>query len=90
MKINYSETDLSAAYSFLYQVEGYHPEAYMDNATTPQMTIGVGSNIQDVENDSARSLAIEAVLGNTDDITSELFMRNNDGDLVADTAAQLL
>ena len=88
MKITYSETDLSAAYDFLIVTEGRRPDAYMDSASTPQMTIGVGSNIQDANNIRARYLAREAVLGNKEDIKSELLMRNDDGELVVDTAAQ--
>ena len=88
MKITYSETELSAAYDFLIVTEGRRPDAYMDSASTPQMTIGVGSNIQDAINIRARYLAREAVLGNKEDIKSELLMRNDAGELVVDTRTE--
>jgi len=88
MKITYSETDLSAAHDFLIITEGRRPEAYMDSASTPQMTIGEGSNIQDAGNFEARRLAREAALGNKEDIKPELLMRNDAGELVVDTRTE--
>ncbi len=72
MNVTFSDEEINESYEVLKLLESFEQEAYLDTATPSQITIGVGSNIQDSSNGEARTLAINAVLGDLNEIRNQL------------------
>ncbi|MFC1537140.1 calcium-binding protein, partial [Pseudomonadota bacterium] len=85
MNVTYT-TELADAYTFLTELEAAKHSAYLDTATPQQITIGVGSNIQDAGNAGARVLAIAAVV--PESLSDSFTKLDSNGNTVIDQVAR--